>query len=137
MRIPTRRCGCENWTVYRTLLMVFNKTCPRQLLSVGAASRSPAAGMDFCRGLHGPDRDPLPRPSISDWNRPLDRRNCVTSPPHATSDERDLFWACWRRCGNFGVMALLLGETPDAPDHATIATSPGLVHLYRKVSPAC
>ncbi len=43
--------GCENWTVYRTLLNGFNKTLPpAAAIRSAPAVTSPAAGMDCCRG---------------------------------------------------------------------------------------
>jgi hypothetical protein len=43
--------GCENWTVYRTLLNGFNKTLPAgSCYSVGAGGHITGADTDCCRG---------------------------------------------------------------------------------------
>lgn len=118
--------GCENWTVYRTLLNGFGKTLPAgSCYSVGAGGHITGGGYGLLSRLHGLTVDWLTGVDIVTW----DAGSATATLRHvsnASSDpaERDLFWALrGAGCGNFGVIARYYFATlPDAPDHATLAT---------------
>jgi hypothetical protein len=118
--------GCENWTVYRTLLNGFNKTLPAgSCYSVGAGGHITGGGYGLLSRLHGLTVDHLSAVDIVTWDAKAGRAELRhVSPANASSDERDLFWAlCGAGCGNFGVIVrYYFAELPDAPDHATIWT---------------
>lgn len=118
--------GCENWTVYRTLLNGFNKTLPAgSCYSVGAGGHITGGGYGLLSRLHGLTVDHLSGVDIVTWDaRTAKAELRHVSAKSATSDERDLFWAlCGAGCGNFGVIVRYwFAELPDAPDHASIAT---------------
>ncbi len=118
--------GCENWTVYRTLLNGFNKTLPAgSCYSVGAGGHITGGGYGLLSRLHGLTVDHLHAVDIVTWNATAGRAELRhVSADSATSDERDLFWAlCGAGCGNFGVIVrYYFAQLPDAPDHATIWT---------------
>lgn len=118
--------GCENWTVYRTLLNGFNKTLPAgSCYSVGAGGHITGGGYGLLSRLHGLTVDHLHAVDIVTWDATSGQAQLRhVSASSATSDERDLFWAlCGAGCGNFGVIVrYYFAELPDAPDHATIWT---------------
>lgn len=118
--------GCENWTVYRTLLNGFNKTLPAgSCYSVGAGGHITGGGYGLLSRLHGLTVDHLHAVDIVTWDAGAGRAQLRhVSADSAASDERDLFWAlCGGGCGNFGVIVrYYFARLPDAPDHATIWT---------------
>ena len=118
--------GCENWTVYRTLLNAFHKTLPAgSCYSVGAGGHITGGGYGLLSRLHGLTVDHLSAVDIVTWDARSDRAELRhVSADSATCDERDLFWAlCGGGCGNFGVIVrYYFAQLPDAPEHATIAT---------------
>ncbi len=94
--------GCENWTVYRTLLNGY-----------GLLSR-----------LHGLTIDHLSAVDIVTWNARLSRAT-MRHVSEASTDprERDLFWALrGAGGGNFGVIVRYYFADPPVPQHAVIAT---------------
>ena len=118
--------GCENWTVYRTLLNGFGKTLPAgSCYSVGAGGHITGGGYGLLSRMHGLTVDHLSAVDIVTWDA---RAGCAelrhVSSESATSDERDLFWAlCGAGCGNFGVIVrYYFAQLPDAPEHATLRT---------------
>ena len=118
--------GCENWTVYRTLLNGFGKTLPAgSCYSVGAGGHITGGGYGLLSRMHGLTVDHLSAVDIVTWDARTGRADLRhVSATSATSDERDLFWAlCGAGCGNFGaIVRYYFAELPDAPDHATIVT---------------
>jgi hypothetical protein len=118
--------GCENWTVYRTLLNGFNKTLPAgSCYSVGAGGHITGGGYGLLSRLHGLTVDHLSAVDIVTWDARTGKAELRhVSAASAASDERDLFWAlCGAGCGNFGVIVrYYFASLPDAPDHATIFT---------------
>ena len=118
--------GCENWTVYRTLLNGFNKTLPAgSCYSVGAGGHITGGGYGLLSRLHGLTVDHLSGVDIVTWDERTGRAELrYVSADSASSDERDLFWAlCGAGCGNFGVIVrYYFAELPDAPGDATIWT---------------
>jgi FAD binding domain/Berberine and berberine like len=118
--------GCENWTVYRTLLNGFNKTLPAgSCYSVGAGGHITGGGYGLLSRLHGLTVDHLSGVDIVTWDAKVGTAQLRhVSADSATTDERNLFWAlCGAGCGNFGViLRYYFAELPDAPDHATIWT---------------
>lgn len=118
--------GCENWTVYRTLLNAFNKTLPAgSCYSVGAGGHITGGGYGLLSRLHGLTVDHLSAVDIVTWDARAGRAELRhVSAASAAEDERDLFWAlCGAGCGNFGVIVrYYFAELPDAPGQATITT---------------
>ena len=118
--------GCENWTVYRTLLNTFNKTLPAgSCYSVGAGGHITGGGYGLLSRLHGLTVDHLSAVDIVTWDANTARAELRhVSPTSGDSDECDLFWAlCGAGCGNFGVIVrYYFADLPDAPEHATLWT---------------
>ncbi len=118
--------GCENWSVYRTLLNGYNKTLPAgSCYSVGAGGPITGGGYGLLSRLHGLTVDHLQAVDIVTWDAGAGQAQLRhVSADSPTSDERDLFWAlCGAGCGNFGVIVrYYFADLPDAPDHATIST---------------
>ncbi|HEX7833552.1 MAG TPA: FAD-binding protein [Thermoanaerobaculia bacterium] len=118
--------GCENWTVYRTLLNAYNKTLPAgSCYSVGAGGHITGGGYGLLSRLHGLTVDHLTAVDIVTWDARTSRAELRhVSASSASEDERNLFWAlCGAGCGNFGVIVrYYFAQLPDAPAHATITT---------------
>ncbi|NUR60956.1 MAG: FAD-binding protein [Catenulispora sp.] len=118
--------GCENWTVYRTLLNGFDKTLPAgSCYSVGAGGHITGGGYGLLSRLHGLTVDHLTAVDIVTWNAASNSAELHhVSATSASSDERDLFWALkGAGCGNFGVILRYYFDTlPTAPDFASIYT---------------
>lgn len=116
--------GCENWTVYRTLLNGFGKTLPAgSCYSVGAGGHITGGGYGLLSRMHGLTIDHLTAVDIVTWDassRQATLRH--VSSESASQDERDLFWALTGAGGgNFGVIVrYYFQDLPDAPDHATL-----------------
>jgi hypothetical protein len=119
--------GCENWTVYRTLLNAYGKTLPAgSCYSVGAGGHITGGGYGLLSRLHGLTVDHLTGVDIVTWDaRTSTAELRHVSAANAGSDERDLFWAlCGAGCGNFGVIVrYYFAQLPDAPGDATIWTA--------------
>jgi hypothetical protein len=115
--------GCENWTVYRTLLNAFGKTLPAgSCYSVGAGGHITGGGYGLLSRLHGLTVDHLSAVDIVTWDARIGRAELRhVSAESASGDERDLFWAlCGAGCGNFGaIVRYYFAQLPDAPDYAT------------------
>src|SRR5580765_5203697 len=61
--------GCENWTVYRTLLNGFNKTLPAgSCYSVGAGGHITGGGYGLLSRMHGLTVDHLTAVDIVTWD---------------------------------------------------------------------
>lgn len=118
--------GCENWTVYRTLLNGFDKTLPAgSCYSVGAGGHITGGGYGLLSRLHGLTVDHLTAVDIVTWDARGGRAEMRhVSAASGSGDERDLFWAlCGAGCGNFGVIVrYYFAQLPDAPGDATIWT---------------
>ncbi|WP_141323941.1 FAD-binding protein [Myxococcus sp. AB025B] len=118
--------GCENWTVYRTLLNTFGKTLPAgSCYSVGAGGHITGGGYGLLSRLHGLTVDHLSAVDIVTWDAAAGRGKLShVSASSADPDEKDLFWALrGAGGGNFGVIArYYFQQLPDAPDHATLWT---------------
>lgn len=118
--------GCENWTIYRTLLNGFGKTLPAgSCYSVGAGGHITGGGYGLLSRLHGLTVDHLQAVDLVVWDAQrgeacLRHVSALSKDP----DERDLFWAlCGAGCGNFGVISrYYFASLPDAPSHATVWT---------------
>lgn len=115
--------GCENWTVYRTLLNGHGKTLPAgSCYSVGAGGHITGGGYGLLSRLHGLTVDHLTAVDIATWDAARgEARLRHVSARSADPGERDLFWAlCGAGGGNFGVIArYYFARLPDAPAHAT------------------
>ncbi len=116
--------GCENWTVYRTLLNAYGKTLPAgSCYSVGAGGHITGGGYGLLSRLHGLTIDHLTAVDIVTWDAIGQQAQLnhvsATSPSAA---ERDLFWALQGAgCGNFGViLRYWFADLPDAPDQASL-----------------
>lgn len=118
--------GCENWTVYRTLLNGYGKTLPAgSCYSVGAGGHITGGGYGLLSRLHGLTVDHLTGVDIVTWDAASGTAELhYVSDASSDADERDLFWALrGAGCGNFGVIArYYFADLPDAPDHASIWT---------------
>jgi hypothetical protein len=118
--------GCENWTVYRTLLNTFGKTLPAgSCYSVGAGGHISGGGYGLLSRLHALTVDHLSAVDIVTWDASARRAQLRhVSAASGDPDERDLFWAlCGAGAGNFGVITrYYFAQLPDAPDHATLWT---------------
>ncbi|MFC7421255.1 FAD-dependent oxidoreductase [Iodobacter arcticus] len=118
--------GCENWSVYRTLLNGFGKTLPAgSCYSVGAGGHITGGGYGLLSRLHGLTVDHLSAVDIVTWDAAHGRAQLRhVSNQSSNQAERDLFWALQGAgCGNFGVIVRYYFATlPDAPEHATIWT---------------
>jgi hexose oxidase len=118
--------GCENWTVYRTLLNGYGKTLPAgSCYSVGAGGHITGGGYGLLSRLHGLTVDHLSAVDIVTWDAQRSQaRMRHVSAASGDPTERDLFWAlCGAGCGNFGVIVRYYFERlPDAPAHATLWT---------------
>ncbi|HEY2323406.1 MAG TPA: FAD-binding protein [Thermoanaerobaculia bacterium] len=118
--------GCENWTVYRTLLNAFEKTLPAgSCYSVGAGGHITGGGYGLLSRLHGLTVDHLSAVDIVTWDARVGHAELRhVSAASASNDERDLFWAlCGAGCGNFGaIVRYYFAKLPDAPGDATLWT---------------
>ena len=118
--------GCENWTVYRTLLNTHGKTLPAgSCYSVGAGGHITGGGYGLLSRMHGLTIDHLTAVDIVTWDaasKQATLRN--VSNQSASQAERDLFWALTGAGGgNFGVIVrYYFDQLPDAPDYATLFT---------------
>jgi hexose oxidase len=118
--------GCENWSVYRTLLNGFDKTLPAgTCYSVGAGGHITGGGYGLLSRLQGLTIDHLSAVDIVTWSASSNRTELHhVSATSSCSDERDLFWALrGAGCGNFGVIVrYYFAELPQAPELASIYT---------------
>lgn len=118
--------GCENWSVYRTLLNGYNKTLPAgSCYSVGAGGHITGGGYGLLSRLHGLTVDHLSAVDIVTWNAHTGSAELHhVSASSDSTDERDLFWALQGAgCGNFGViLRYYFDELPNAPEFASIYT---------------
>jgi FAD/FMN-containing dehydrogenase len=118
--------GCENWTVYRTLLNGFGRTLPAgSCYSVGAGGHITGGGYGLLSRLHGLTVDHLHAVDIITWEAARgEARLRHVSAQSSDAAERGLFWAlCGAGGGNFGVIARYwFAELPEAPEHATLWT---------------
>jgi hexose oxidase len=118
--------GCENWTIYRTLLNGFGKTLPAGSCgSVGAGGHITGGGYGVLSRMHGLTVDHLTGVDIVTWDAAIRQAQLRhVSETSSDSAERDLFWALrGAGCGNFGVIVrYYFAELPDAPDYATLWT---------------
>jgi FAD/FMN-containing dehydrogenase len=118
--------GCENWTVYRTLLNGFGRTLPAgSCYSVGAGGHITGGGYGLLSRLHGLTVDHLQAVDIVTWDAARgEARLRHVAADSADADERDLFWAlCGAGGGNFGaIVRYYFAELPEAPQSATLWT---------------
>lgn len=118
--------GCENWTVYRTLLNAYGRTLPAgSCYSVGAGGHISGGGYGLLSRLHGLTVDHLTAVDIVTWNARTSRATLRhVSELSTDARERDLFWAIQGAGGgNFGVIVrYYFAEPPVAPKHASITT---------------
>lgn len=118
--------GCENWTVYRTMLNAFNKTLPAgSCYSVGAGGHITGGGYGLLSRLHGLTIDHVTAVDIVTWDaRSSSAKMRHVSEKSSDAAERDLFWALrGGGGGNFGVIVrYYFADPPTAPAHATIWT---------------
>ena len=118
--------GCENWTMYRTLLNGYGRTLPAgSCYSVGAGGHISGGGYGLLSRLHGLTIDHLSAVDIVTWDARSSRAR-MRHVSEASTDprERDLFWALrGAGGGNFGVIVrYYFADPPPAPQHAAIAT---------------
>ena len=118
--------GCENWTIYRSLLNGYGKTLPAgSCYSVGAGGHVSGGGYGLLSRLHGLTVDHLHAVDIAVWDGPRgEARLLHVSQQSSDPDERDLFWALrGAGGGNFGVIArYYFADLPEAPSHAALWT---------------
>ena len=118
--------GCENWSVYRTLLNAYGRTLPAgSCYSVGAGGHISGGGYGLLSRLHGLTVDHLTAVDIVTWNARMSRATLRHVSEQSTdARERDLFWAIrGAGGGNFGVIVrYYFADPPAAPKHATITT---------------
>ncbi len=118
--------GCENWTVYRTLLNTHGKTLPAgSCYSVGAGGHITGGGYGLLSRMHGLTIDHLTAVDIVTWDAGSKQATLRhVSNLSASQPERDLFWALTGAGGgNFGVIVRYYFEQlPDAPSYATLFT---------------
>jgi hexose oxidase len=118
--------GCENWTVYRTLLNTHGKTLPAgSCYSVGAGGHITGGGYGLLSRLHGLTIDYLTAVDVVTWDAGSKQATLRhVSNESASQAERDLFWALTGAGGgNFGVIVrYYFAQLPDAPDYATLFT---------------
>ena len=116
--------GCENWSVYRTLLNTHGKTLPAgSCYSVGAGGHITGGGYGLLSRMHGLTIDYLTAVDVVTW----DAASKQATLRHVSNEsespaERDLFWALTGAGGgNFGVIVrYYFAELPDAPNYATL-----------------
>jgi hypothetical protein len=118
--------GCENWTMYRTLLNGYGRTLPAgSCYSVGAGGHISGGGYGLLSRLHGLTIDHLSAVDIVTWDARLSRAT-MRHVSEASTDprERDLFWALrGAGDGNSGVIVrYYFADPPPAPQRAAIAT---------------
>jgi len=120
--------GCENWSVYRSLLNGYDRTLPAgSCYSVGAGGHITGGGYGLLSRLHGLTVDHLTGVDIVTWDARARRGRAElrhVSENSACEDERNLFWALrGAGCGNFGVIVrYYFAELPEAPQYASICT---------------
>lgn len=118
--------GCENWTIYRSLLNGYGKTLPAcSCYSVGAGGHITGGGYGLLSRLHGLTVDHLHAVDIAVWDGQRgEARLLHVSEQSSDADERDLFWALrGAGGGNFGVIArYTFADLPEAPSHASLWT---------------
>ena len=118
--------GCENWSVYRTLLNTHGKTLPAgSCYSVGAGGHITGGGYGLLSRMHGLTIDHLTGVDLVTWDATSKQATLrYVSNDSADQAERDLFWALTGAGGgNFGVIVrYYFKQLPDAPDYATIFT---------------
>lgn len=118
--------GCENWTVYRTLLNGYAKTLPAgSCYSVGAGGHITGGGYGLLSRLRGLTVDHLSAADIVTWNAASNSAELHhVSATSGSKDEQDLFWALkGAGGGNFGViLRYYFDDLPDAPEFASIYT---------------
>jgi len=118
--------GCENWTVYRTLLNTHGKTLPAgSCYSVGAGGHITGGGYGLLSRMHGLTIDYLTAVDVVTWDAASKQATLRhVSNESDSQHERDLFWALTGAGGgNFGVIVrYYFAQLPDAPDYATLFT---------------
>ncbi len=118
--------GCENWSVYRTLLNTHGKTLPAgSCYSVGAGGHITGGGYGLLSRMHGLTIDHLTAVDVVTWDAGSKQATLRhVSNESASQAERDLFWALTGAGGgNFGVIVrYYFADLPDAPDYATLFT---------------
>jgi hexose oxidase len=116
--------GCENWSVYRSLLNTHGKTLPAgSCYSVGAGGHITGGGYGLLSRMHGLTIDYLTAVDVVTWDAASGQATLRhVSNESASEAERDLFWALrGAGGGNFGVIVRYYFEQlPDAPDYATL-----------------
>jgi len=118
--------GCENWTVYRTLLNTHGKTLPAgSCYWVGAGGHITGGGYGLLSRMHGLTIDYLTAVDVVTWDAASKQATLRhVSNESDSQHERDLYWALTGAGGgNFGVIVRYYFEQlPDAPDYATLFT---------------
>ena len=118
--------GCENWSVYRTLLNTHGKTLPAgSCYSVGAGGHITGGGYGLLSRMHGLTIDHLTAVDVVTWDAGSKQATLRHVSNESTSQaERDLFWALTGAGGgNFGVIVrYYFADLPDAPGFATLFT---------------